>query len=224
MEPVDRLDAFLDDAAPKLVEAYLEEDEEGRPLFTGSWFEQVGGGGDGEDVADVFTEADLVAVTMLSVQVGARAAIRILGPESESLSDLLREVPHEASPADKMGQAALRDPDSAAGELWERLKRLPTVGWVTANKLLARKRPALLPVYDSVVRRAVGAPQSWWGTIADFFADQDRIERLEQVCRDADAEKRLSLLRTLDVAVWMRQRGARYLPAGRDAPEPLALD
>lgn len=38
----------------------------------------------------------------------------------------------------------------------------PGIGWVTVGKLLARKRPRLLPVHDQVVRCVLGRPESFW--------------------------------------------------------------
>ncbi|WP_329345560.1 DUF6308 family protein [Streptomyces microflavus] len=36
------------------------------------------------------------------------------------------------------------------------------IGWVTAGKLLARRQPRLLPVYEQVVRCVPGRPKSLW--------------------------------------------------------------
>ena len=44
------------------------------------------------------------------------------------------------------------------------------MGWVTAGKLLARKRPRLIPVYDRVVRCALGRPAKPWRWLNDAFA------------------------------------------------------
>ena len=51
-----------------------------------------------------------------------------------------------------------RDADQA----WRLLKAQDDVGWVTAGKLLARKRPRLIPVWDNVVRCALGRPANAW--------------------------------------------------------------
>lgn len=44
---------------------------------------------------------------------------------------------------------------------WHLLRDQPGIGWVTVGKLLARKRPRLLPVYDRVVRCVLGRPKSF---------------------------------------------------------------
>lgn len=72
---------------------------------------------------------------------------------------------------------------------------------MTAGKLMARKRPRLIPVYDDVVRCVLGHPTRVWRTLDAVLADgrvQDEVEAL-QPCTPAG----VSRLRTLDVAVWM---------------------
>jgi hypothetical protein len=46
---------------------------------------------------------------------------------------------------------ALREAEA----IWEKLRTLPGVDWVTAGKLLARKRPRLVPIADSVILTAL---------------------------------------------------------------------
>jgi hypothetical protein len=75
------------------------------------------------------------------------------------------------------------------------------------GKLLARKRPMLLPVYDSVVEAAIAPGDAWWRIVAAFCSDADRLAALERVRRQAGAEYVLSPLRALDVVLWMRYRG-----------------
>lgn|SRR5829696_1249385 len=114
--------------------------------YTGGFFELLAGGGDGPEVADRITTDDLFAVQLLQVGVPTEVGLEL--PEGE----LGRAVAHHlAGPGGRehrgpgRGQAArprLRCPGLA-----------PTAcpegdGLVTVNKLLARKRPKLIPVYD----------------------------------------------------------------------------
>jgi hypothetical protein len=73
---------------------------------------------------------------------------------------LLREVPrrldlHDADPS-------VVSEGSRLDRLWHLIEAQHDVGWVTAGKLLARKRPRLVPVYDRVVMDAVGRPRKFW--------------------------------------------------------------
>lgn len=62
--------------------------------FAGSHFESLCGGGDRAEVANRVVADDLVALTMLSVNVPAYAALELLeGHKGRRLADLLAEVP-----------------------------------------------------------------------------------------------------------------------------------
>ncbi len=72
----------------------------GSSPYTGASFDRLFGGGDRGDVRDVLTAEDLVAVTTLSVEVLALAALRILGVDGRRISDLLRLIPTSLDLAD----------------------------------------------------------------------------------------------------------------------------
>src|SRR5687768_3715338 len=74
---------------------------EGALVYSGGWFDRLAD----RSAPDSFSAADLVAVSMLSVNVPAHAAIRILGTEHRRFSDLLGALGPdrpiwEADPAD----------------------------------------------------------------------------------------------------------------------------
>src|SRR5699024_6021951 len=95
-------------------------------------------------------------------------------------------------------------PNSAAMQLWSILFRQHKVGVTRASKILARKRPHLIPIYDSVVKRGIEQQHSdnewrlWWEalTIDDYL--ENRAEHLRQ----AIDRPELSTLRVLDVLLW----------------------
>jgi hypothetical protein len=98
------------------------------------------------------------------------------------------------------------------------LNDVPGIGWVTANKLCARKRPLLLPVYDTVVKAALQPTrQSFWEPLRNEFADGELQSRLMEL-RDEAGVPNLSLLRVLDVAVWMRNQGIKSLSEKQKSP------
>ncbi|MBQ0850198.1 hypothetical protein J8N05_18545 [Streptomyces sp. BH-SS-21] len=175
--------------------------------FTGSRFEHLAGGGDRPEVADRVTAEDLVAVQTLSVTVPASVALDILeGPLGARLSGLLHAIPTDINMVD--ADADVVADDSPADQAWHLLRDQPDVGWVIAGKLLARKRPRLLPVYDRVVRCAVGRPSSFWLALHTALRENDvalhrQLLELRQV---AGVPETVSVLRVCDVAVWMGHR------------------
>src|ERR1700722_15761536 len=78
------------------------------------------------------------------------------------------------------------------------------------GKLPARKRPRLIPVWDNVVRCAFGRPQSAWLWLDDMLRQKDAalLQLLAETREDAGLTEEISLLRTLDVVVWMRHRNS----------------
>jgi len=97
---------------------------------------------------------------------------------------------------------------STAHTAWHLLRDQPGIGWVTAGKLLARKRPRLLPVYDQVVRCVLGRPESFWLDLhtalrADNWALHHELVALRQ---SADLPQSVSALRVCDVVLWMHHR------------------
>ncbi|MGA5285456.1 DUF6308 family protein [Streptomyces griseoincarnatus] len=175
--------------------------------FTGSRFEHLAGGGDRPEVADRITAEDLVAVQTLSVTVPAPVALDILeGRLGARLSGLLRAIPRDTDMAD--AEAAVVADGSPADQAWHLLCEQYGVNWVIAGKVLARKRPRLLPVYDRIVRCAVGRPPSFWLALhAALREDDGAVHRqLLELRQAAGLPETVSALRVCDVAVWMNHR------------------
>ncbi|MEU3241147.1 DUF6308 family protein, partial [Streptomyces anthocyanicus] len=88
-------------------------------------------------------------------------------------------------------------PGSPADAAWHLLQDQPGIGWVTAGKLLARKRPRLLPVYDQVVRCILRRPPSFWLDLqAALQADNCRTARPHPAGRRGSGRTDRSRLRT----------------------------
>ncbi|NNM45392.1 DUF6308 family protein [Knoellia koreensis] len=175
----------------------------GQEPFTGASFERLGGGGDRPEVRDQLTPEDLVAVTMLSVDVDPRAALAILGPLRGDISALLGKLPTGLDLVDVEGSSIT--PEWPAWKLWSRLHDLPNVGFVTASKLLARKRPRLIPVYDTVVRERVGRPDDFWMSLHGALQENDHAlhRRLLSIRDEAGVGADISALRVFDIVAWM---------------------
>lgn len=168
--------------------------------YTGARFEHLGG----EQVADAVTAEDLVAVQMLSVSMPERVSLDLLeGDLGQQMSKLLREIPSELDMVD--AEAGELESGSAAEWAWDLLDAQYGVGWVKAGKLLARKRPRLVPVYDRVVRCVLGSPSSFWLDLhralrADGHALHHELLYLRE---RAGIPKTVSPLRVCDVVLWM---------------------
>lgn len=199
MNMADRIRAHLDaDDAFGQLRHYLAPQ-----AFSGAAFETIGGRGDAPETANRFTPADLVAVTTLSVRVSGWGAIDLLETRKDEFAELLATVPHTP-----LHKASDKDLDT----LWplqDALNRVDEVGHVTRSKLLARKRPHLVPIRDQHVLRALTGENhgNFTRPLRDALQGAGIIERLTQL-RDQAGADHLSLLRVLDIIVWMRTHGA----------------
>jgi hypothetical protein len=98
-------------------------------------------------------EVDLLAVQLL-VNVPPRAVRELLDCADE-VEPLLERIPAGVALWDATGQDLVR-----GDEAFDRLDECHGVGGVIAGKLLARKRPALVPIVDTVVREVLCLPDS----------------------------------------------------------------
>ncbi|MET9593186.1 DUF6308 family protein [Streptomyces sp. NPDC006516] len=207
---VERLGAFIADpqAIADLRRYFGIGVPPGTVPFTGSRFEHLAGGGDRLGIADRITAEDLVAVQTLSVTVPAPVALDLLeGRLGTRLSGLLQAIPWDIDMVD--AEADVLAEGSPADQAWHLLCGQYGVDWVIAGKLLARKRPRLLPVYDRVVRCALGRPRPsfWLALHAAMGADDRALHRQLLALRHvAGVPETVSVLRICDVAVWMGHR------------------
>lgn len=176
--------------------------------FTGGRFEELSGGGNRPAVKDVIVADDLIAVQMLSVQVPPTVALDLLeGDLGSAITKQLRRLPTNIELGTDAAADLIAD-KGPAQQAWRLLKECDGVGWVIAGKLLARKRPHLIPVYDDVVRCAYGTGKGFWAWLHDRLRTQDGIiqHRLSQLRVDAELPDSIAALRILDVVFWMHHR------------------
>lgn len=178
--------------------------------FTGAAFDTWDSTGNRARDLNRFTADDLAAVTFLSVKVVAPAAYRLLGPDAGHFNHLLAAVGDDRDFADVTpGEIT---PDSPAWVLEDALRGLPGVGRTIASKLMARKRPRLVPIYDKVLRRVMGLEQAHWVPLnallrADGQALQERLLGLREA---ANLPASVSVLRVLDVIAWRDGKDLGY--------------
>lgn len=194
------------DVAVDLLQRYYAVDGE-TPRFTGSRFESMASL---SDDPNALGPADFVAVSMLSVNVPAAAAIRLLGPDAAGVSELLKQIPSDLDIIDADPQ--LFSGVSPLGRLWDLLRKTRDgLGPTTASKLLAAKRPRLVPIWDSFVEQATGLGPlgSWWKFQYVLNDDQRYVWKwLGELRRLAsNVPESVSELRILDVLLWMSVEG-----------------
>jgi hypothetical protein len=189
--------------AAELLQRYYATTYSGAPAYSGSQFEAM---------AALNTDpysigpADFIAAAMLSVDIPARAAIRLLGRDAAEISDLLTQIPVDRDIIDIDADELLSG--SAASKLWSVLRRgTDGMGRTRTSKLIAAKRPRLIPIWDSFVERATGLDTSdYWRQFQSVLTDDDHavwtwLTDLRDVA--ANVPNGVSNLRTLDVLLWM---------------------
>lgn len=193
-------------AAATLTDYFRPEAGPAAVTWTGGWFERLAGGGDRAQTANSITADDLVAVTMLGVQMPAAVCVNLLhGPLGEAIGSLLVSIPVDVALED--AEAELVRTGSSADMAWHLLTEQHGVDWVIAGKLLARKRPQLVPVYDNVVRCGLGTPGSFWESLRlELRRDDRRLAARLHTLRDDAGVPHVSAIRVLDVLLWRDHR------------------
>jgi hypothetical protein len=192
-------------AAPGLAELVTAYFDPAGP-FAGRSFDQIG-----NNPANRITCDDLLAVSLLDIRWDPRAVRELLEGNTARVTSYLARI--------GTGTALWEATDGelrAADELWPVLCGLPGVQDAVASKLLARKRPQMTPITDSVIVTAVGTLGKTWPTLRRCFQDsefRDSIEKL-RLCPEADD---VSLLRIFDVALWMRYSNSTEARKARKA-------
>lgn len=177
--------------------------------YTGAHFESFQAE---QNLPNTITPSDLLAVQNLAVTVPARAAMGILGDSASEFSALLTQIPEERdikSIQDEAEFEKLLGEESHAHRLWDLLRHNgpATAKWgigpTTASKIMARKRPHLIPIEDSVVDRVIGRNgQDSWRLWWEALTVNDDLEDYAKEVREHAGHTELSTLRTLDIVLW----------------------
>jgi Family of unknown function (DUF6308) len=149
-----------------------------------------------------------VAVTLLSVRVPGRAAMEMLVLQRRRFEELLERIGPDR---DLANEASVSESNfRPAWKLWRALSELSGLGPTTVSKLMARKRPRLIPIFDSVIDRTVlGGTGVLWSPMHAGLREEDRalLERLLRVRARAGLDESISVLRVFDVLAWMDGSG-----------------
>jgi hypothetical protein len=195
--------------------------------YTGAWFDAAGRGTDPASGAPVdpepnrLTVEDLLSLALLDVPLKPREMIDLF-EVNRDLDHLLGRISrHLALAAAPSARDLTEPPWASAAEAHRLLRTVSGVGRTRASKILARKRPHLIPIWDRHVGEGLGmrSMDQDWAIVQDVVVEHaDRLQELGDQLRgnhrDAGRIHGLSLLRVLDVVVWMRVHGADLIGGG----------
>lgn len=162
--------------------------------------------------ADDFTPRDLRAVRRMGAPVSFTTQEWLAGEGREEVRLLLRSIPSDLDiweiPRENIG--ATLGPGSPAWRLWKIISEKQQESksdWKggAAGKLLHGKRPRLIPIYDQdKIGRKLGISQSdIWEAMWCALRDPEVRQSLQYVQADVAEATHLSLLRILNIVVWM---------------------
>lgn len=182
---------------------------------TGSHFDHWDGGGDRRAILNTLTADDFVAVSFLYVDVPPEASVALLGNMRRDVEILLEKIPHDKHLADLTTPEfeSHLGPESPAQQLWDLLTGKHSYSWgigaTTASKIMARKRPRLIPITDTLVANLVGRTGNYWLQWHTALTDGSGLpDRLAAIRAKARIEQQPSPLRVLDIVLWMHARAA----------------
>lgn len=132
---------------------------------------------------------------MLNANVSARASILMLQRVAAHLSAILADVPADID----LGNADDRhiSDGSTPTHLRTGLRRFPGIGLMIAGKLLARKRPHLIPILDRTILQELNHPGSgyWRDLRTALHANDHELSRTLTEIRDrAHLDDEVSLI------------------------------
>lgn len=217
--------------ALRRLELALEGDEARRAVtlyharFTGARFEAAGrtvtATGPVDPEPNRLTIEDLLAPSLLSAPLTPEQMVSILDM-GEQIESLFIQLGPDRPLADAEAyDPALPSPTFQAAEgLYSLLRGVQGIGRTRATKLLHRKRPQLLPIWDSVVAAALGYGRANDWLIMQALASTPsvhlRLMELRDILDGTDEAQwagALSDLRLIDIVVWMRASGAHPVAA-----------
>jgi len=167
--------------------------------YTGRYFEYYAARSDPWRISG----DDIAAATTLSVTFD-RHLVASLAQAAGELEGLLALAPHPTVPIWEVPRSTFDD-DSPLSRLYSRLRGIFQIGPAFASKLLAAKRPDLIPIRDDLVWRIMGEPERWWCLWHDLLygsAGAGLRGLTVELSKDLVPEP-VSLLRRLDVVLWM---------------------
>ena len=163
--------------------------------YTGRWFEYFSALSDERHL----DANDVAAAATLSVPLDGKT-VRSLFERAGELDAYLAAAPGRDAKLWEIDEVDLAD-GAPLAEAYNLLRSIPGIGKVTASKLLACKRPHLIPIRDTVVEQLLAADAAWWLPWRAVVSDQSMRNLVEEVT-PANVPAGISILRRLDVILW----------------------
>lgn len=177
--------------------------------YTGSWFSRLS-----DSDPNRITACDFTAVTTLGVSIPTSTVIWLLNDGAQEATRLLTAVPQTRCIWDPSADL------SSAGDMWKLWSHVRSGGWpnhvggmgrTKTSKLLAAKRPHLVPVHDSRVQAGLfgAAPANYWDPWQRWFAGAPGVALRDlalDVRQEAGVGADISVLRIVDIVIWMAQK------------------
>jgi len=190
------------------------------PYFSGSRFDDFAPSATRS--ATRFTVDDVLAIELLSVQIKPVGILEMLadGPKKDSLNAKLKALKEDDSGSLHQWKESLSE-HYAVRDFYRELRQVYSVGPVKATKLMSRKFPHLVPIYDSRIHTGIRASGkyptddsvfAYWDRVQEFLSfkrDGGRLDVIRQV-ELATHYPDVSVLRVLDVALWLKASGYTY--------------
>lgn len=212
--------------ARDLLRGYFQRDSSGY-VYSGAMFDTYpaslpSGSTASPGTADVITDSDLVALSMLGIRITGYEALIIMQDKRQKITTLLAAIPASSLIGDD-ASAGLLVREGPAWKLWDLLYDVKDrtkdarFGAVAAGKLLARKRPGLIPIEDSRIaavfkRKPPDRDERWWEAVRSAARDRtptaDGTTLWDYLTRVRGQERldHLPVLRVLDIIGWMHAR------------------
>jgi Family of unknown function (DUF6308) len=212
--------------AQGLIHDYFRRDSAGY-MYSGAMFDTypadpASGIAASSGPADKITDSDLVALSLLGIRVTGYQALIITQDRQKEIAALLAGIPPDAHIEGEASETLLA-PECSAWKLWEILRGIKDrtkesrFGAVAAGKLLARKRPNLIPIEDSLIaavfsRKSPDQDEHWWDDMRSAALDPSPAANGSTLwcylarLRDQTGQDHLPVLRVLDIIGWMHAR------------------
>jgi hypothetical protein len=212
----------MPDSVERLVDYMIDEREDTKKPRSGRNFETFRSE---DNLPDQITPSDLLSLTLLSMSFGdqngstkPRSVIELF--ENSVQNSITAELQHINSEwrLETITKPQFDELDRRSTNLFKVFQEVG-LGPVAKHKLLARKRPKVCPIRDSVSELVLGKDtkhwyQSWFDSLRD---DSDITNKLRKIRSLDDHAKpisddlrmkiaNLSLIRVADIVIWERRK------------------